>query len=122
MAKKIQVEWKDCAFDESSLEKLQGISGVCLIYEKDMETEMERAHIIDRGDLTERIKEHLDNEEFFSSLPQGLWIKYAKVPKELQYGAGLFLMWEYGIDADQIEVYPPPFPFNPEDYKVYGVR
>ena len=121
MSEPLPVEWeKDCPFDVSSLHLLEGISGVCLIYEKG--TEIENVYIVDRGNLAERMKEDLENEELISSLPQRLHVKYAEVSKEKQYGVELFLINYYGVSADAIEVEPLPFPFNPDDYKVYGLR
>ena len=75
MERKIPVKWEECAFDTSSLDLLEGLSGVSLVYEKGVE--IETAYIIDRGNLAERIKEHLENEELISSLPKGLHVKYA---------------------------------------------
>ena len=81
-------EWKDCLFDKDSLDLLEGLSGVCLVYEKGVE--IESTYIIDRGNLAERMKEHLENEELISSLPQRLHVKYAEVSKRNSMGLNSF--------------------------------
>ena len=107
MEKKMPVKWKECPFDESEAKELQGLRGVYVIWDKNMED----FYVVGRGNLEERLKYHLNNdEELDFSLPIELHFRYAVVSEEYQHRIENYLIQELKPLKGWTE--PDPFPIQ----------